>query len=139
MFKTILSSAWIYFRLLKSLYGWSQVQNFQSGFSRRGRTSLIFLPCWDSTGQYVLRLSRRDDSRASNSCTLQDDTIKNLIKMKLCLCYSDCKTKQQQPLCSWFPSAPDHEPIPRFPTGLSTANKTNNYCLTVFTYVFTIV
>ena len=49
--------------------------------------------------------------------------IKNLIEIKFCLCCSDCKTKWRQPLCSWFPSTPDHEPIPRCPTGLSRAKK----------------
>ena len=57
---------------------------------------------------------------------LQDDAIKNLIKTKFFLCYSDCKTKRRLPLCSWSPSAPDHEPIPRCPTGLSREYKTIN-------------
>ena len=60
--------------------------------------------------------------------------IKNLIEIKFCLCCSDCKTKWRQPLCSWFPSTPDHEPIPRCPTGLSRAktNKQTNNSASLF-------
>ena len=55
--------------------------------------------------------------------TMQDLVITNLT-IKFCLCYSNCKTKQQQPLCSLFPPTPGHVPIPHCPNGLSAANKT---------------
>ena len=125
--------------LFKSLYGWSQVQNFQLGFSRRRSTfsqlSSVLALHWPVCAEaQQTRWQRR--RRASNSC---NGMIKNSIKIKFCLCCSDYKTKRRQPLCSWFPSTPDHEPILRCPTGLSRAKKPNNFCLTVFTLVFIII
>lgn len=110
-------------------------------YSRRGRTfswlSFVLELHWPV--RVKAQQTRWQPRRQTNNfCTLQDDVIKTLIKIKFSLCYSDCKTKQQRPLCSWFPSAPDREPIPRCPTGLSGANKTIKCCLTVFTTVFTI-
>ena len=129
IFKTISDSALLYLRMFKSLHGLSQVPNFQqfffSVFSPRKNVLLIFFRVGTPLTSMCQGSADEMTAKAPSGqlSTLQDDAIKNLIKMKFCLCCSDCKIKQRQPLCSWSPLAPDHEPIPHCPTGLSEENK----------------
>ena len=84
------------------------------------------------------RLAAKVPKETRTPCKLLDDVIKNL-KIKFCLCYSDCKTKQQRPPGFWSPSALDHAPIPHCPTGLSAANnKFSDYTFDVSTVFRTV-